>query len=128
MKKDIRLLDGLIYSTFFIMTTIILFILYKDIPSRGVLNFVTAYAVFAIIIPFYILIRVMFTVKRFNSYEVKQETIKFLAISIVLITLQFVSSRIFSAPNIRLLSTIPSSLIIAFGLVCFDVVFLKKAK
>lgn len=124
MKKDVRILDGLIYSTFFIMTTVILFILYKDIPSRGVLNFVTVYAVFAIIIPFYILIRIAFTIKQFKFCEFKQELIKFSAIFIGLITIK----ALMPLHNSNILENIPSLFVIAFGLICFDIVFLKKAK
>lgn len=128
MRKDIRILDELLYSTFFIMTIIILFIIYKDIPSKAVLNFVTAYAIFAIIIPFYILIRVLFTVKHFNFYEVKQEGVKFLAIFLGLLILKFISNILLPIPDINILKTMPNSLLLAFGLICFDIVFLKKAK
>ena len=60
MKKgNVRTLDGIIYSLFIFMTIVTLFIIYRDIPSNAVLNFVTAYAIFAILIPLYILVRVL---------------------------------------------------------------------
>ena len=74
MKKgNVRTLDGIIYSLFIFMTIVTLFIIYRDIPSNAVLNFVTAYAIFAILIPLYILVRVLFTVKHFTFEEVKKE-------------------------------------------------------
>ena len=79
MKKgNVRTLDGIIYSLFIFMTIVTLFIIYRDIPSNAVLNFVTAYAIFAILIPLYILVRVLFTVKHFTFEEVKKEGVKFL--------------------------------------------------
>lgn len=72
-KRNVRTLDGIIYSLFIFMTIATLFVIYRDIPSKATLNFVTAYAIFAIFIPLYILIRVLFTVKQFTFEEVKKK-------------------------------------------------------
>lgn len=127
-KRNVRTLDGIIYSLFIAMTIITLFVIYRDIPSRATLNFVTAYAIFAIFIPLYILIRVLCTVKHFTFNEVKKEGVKFLILFLGIILLRFIGDLFLPLPNLRLSRTLPSSLIFAFGITCFDIALSKRPK
>ena len=101
-KGNVRTLDGIIYSLFIFMTIVTLFIIYRDIPSNAVLNFVTAYAIFAILIPLYILVRVLFTVKHFTFEEVKKEGVKFLMFFIGIMMLNLVGDFLLPLPDLKL--------------------------
>lgn len=127
-KRNVRTLDGIIYSLFIFMTIATLFIIYRDIPSNTTLNFVTAYAIFAIFIPLYILIRVLFTVKHFTFEEVKKEGVKFLMFFIGIMMLRFIGDFFLPLPDLKLSKMLPSSLIFAFGITCFDIVLSKRPK
>ncbi|EOU1683490.1 TPA: hypothetical protein I9059_001944 [Clostridium perfringens] len=127
-KRNVRTLDGIIYSLFIFMTIATLFVIYRDIPSKATLNFVTAYAIFAIFIPLYILIRVLFTVKHFTFEEVKKEGVKFLMFFIGIMMLRFIGDFFLPLPDLKLSKTLPSSLIFAFGITCFDIVLSKRPK
>lgn len=127
-KGNVRTLDGIIYSLFIFMTIVTLFIIYRDIPSKAVLNFVTAYAIFAILIPLYILIRVLFTVKHFTFEEVKKEGVKFLMFFIGIMMLNLVGDFLLPLPDLKLSKMLPSSLGFAFGITCFDIVLSKRTK
>ena len=127
-KRNVRTLDGIIYSLFIAMTIITLFVIYRDIPSKATLNLVTAYAIFAIFIPLYILIRVLCTVKHFTFNEVKKEGVKFLILFLGIILLRFIGDLFLPLPNLRLSRTLPSSLIFAFGITCFDIALSKRPK
>ncbi|MDK0864624.1 hypothetical protein P5F16_13235 [Clostridium perfringens] len=127
-KRNVRTLDGIIYSLFIFMTIATLFVIYRDIPSKATLNFVTAYAIFAIFIPLYILIRVLFTVKHFTFEEVKKEGIKFLMFFIGIMMLRFIGDFFLPLPDLKLSKMLPSSLIFAFGITCFDIVLSKRPK
>ncbi len=110
------------------MTIATLFVIYRDIPSKATLNFVTAYAIFAIFIPLYILIRVLFTVKHFTFEEVKKEGVKFLMFFIGIMMLRFIGDFFLPLPDLKLSKMLPSSLIFAFGITCFDIVLSKRPK
>lgn len=127
-KRNVRTLDGIIYSLFIFMTIATLFVIYRDIPSKSTLNFVTAYAIFAIFIPLYILIRVLFTVKHFTFEEVKKEGVKFLMFFIGIMMLRFIGDFFLPLPDLKLSKMLPSSLIFAFGITCFDIVLSKRPK
>lgn len=127
-KRNVRTLDGIIYSLFIFMTIATLFVIYRDIPSKATLNFVTAYAIFAIFIPLYILIRVLFTVKHFTFEEVKKEGVRFLMFFIGIMMLRFIGDFFLPLPDLKLSKTLPSSLIFAFGITCFDIVLSKRPK
>lgn len=127
-KRNIRTLDALVYFLFVLMTMVTLFIIYKDIPSRSALTFVTAYAILAILIPFYILIRVLFTVKQFTLEEVKKEGFKFVIFFICIMMLGLIGNFILPLPDLRLSKILPSSLAFAFGITCFDIAFSKRTK
>lgn len=127
-KTNIRTLDGFIYSLFIFMTIVTLFIIYRDIPSKSAFNFVTAYAIFAILIPLYILIRVLFTVKHFTFEEIKKEGVKFLKFFVGIMLLNFILNFLLPLPDLKLSKMLPSSLGIAFGAICFDIIFSKKTK
>ena len=127
-KRNVRTLDGIIYSLFIFMTIATLFVIYRDIPSNTTLNFVTAYAIFAIFIPLYILIRVLFTVKHFTFEEVKKEGVKFLMFFIGIMMLRFIGDFFLPLPDLKLSKMLPSSLIFAFGITCFDIVLSKRPK
>lgn len=127
-KRNVRTLDGIIYSLFIFMTLSILFIIYRDIPSRAVLNFVTAYAIFIMLIPLYILIRVLFTVKHFTFDEVKKEGIKFLVFFAGVAALNFIYNFLLELPTLKFSKMLPSSLGFSFGITCFDIVLSKRAK
>ncbi|PWX07725.1 hypothetical protein CYK68_13185 [Clostridium perfringens] len=127
-EKNVRTLDGIIYSLFIFMTIATLFVIYRDIPSKATLNFVTAYAIFAIFIPLYILIRVLFTVKHFTFEEVKKEGVKFLMFFIGIMMLRFIGDFFLPLPDLKLSKMLPSSLIFAFGITCFDIVLSKRPK
>ncbi|MDM0489858.1 hypothetical protein QTH65_13415 [Clostridium perfringens] len=127
-KRNVRTLDGIIYSLFIFMTIATLFVIYRDIPSKATLNFVTAYAIFAIFIPLYILIRVLFTVKHFTFEEVKKEGVKFLMFFIGIMMLRFIGDFFLPLPDLKLSKMLPSSLIFAFGITCFDIVLSKRPK
>ncbi|MDH2337096.1 MAG: hypothetical protein E7J22_10670 [Clostridium perfringens] len=127
-KRNVRTLDGIIYSLFIFMTIATLFVIYRDIPSKATLNFVTAYAIFAIFIPLYILIRVLFTVKQFTFEEVKKEGVKFLMFFIGIMMLRFIGDFFLPLPDLKLSKMLPSSLIFAFGITCFDIVLSKRPK
>ena len=127
-KRNVRTLDGIIYSLFIFMTIATLFVIYRDIPSKATLNFVTAYAIFAIFIPLYILIRVLFTVKHFTFEEVKKEGVKFLMFFIGIMMLRFIGDFFLPLPDLKLSKILPSSLIFAFGITCFDIVLSKRPK
>lgn len=127
-KRNVRTLDGIIYSLFIMMTIATLFVIYRDIPSKATLNFVTAYAIFAIIIPLYILIRVLCTVKHFTFSDVKKEGVKFFILFVGLLILRFIGDLFLPLPDLRLSRTLPSSLIFAFGITCFDIALSKRPK
>ncbi|ELC8443801.1 hypothetical protein QYB59_002880 [Clostridium perfringens] len=127
-KRNIRTLDALVYFLFVLMTIVTLFIIYKDVPSRSALTFVTAYAILAILIPFYILIRVLFTVKQFTFEEVKKEGVKFIVFFICIMMLGLIGNFMLSLPNLKFSKMLPPSLAFAFGITCFDIVFSKRAK
>lgn len=127
-KRNIRTLDAFVYSLFIFMTMVTLFIIYKDVPSKGALTFVTAYAILAILIPFYILIRVLFTVKKFTFEEVKKEGFKFVIFFISIMMLGLIGNFMLQLPNLRLSKMLLSALTFAFGITCFDIVFSKRAK
>ncbi|MDZ5255224.1 hypothetical protein [Clostridium sp. LIBA-8841] len=127
-KRNIRTLDALVYFLFVLMTMVTLFIIYKDVPSRSALTFVTAYAILAILIPFYILIRVLFTVKQFTFEEVKKEGFKFVIFFICIMMLGLIGNFILPLPDLRLSKILPSSLAFAFGITCFDIAFSKRTK
>lgn len=127
-KRNVRTLDGIIYSLFIFMTIATLFVIYRDIPSKATLNFVTAYAILAIFIPLYILIRVLFTVKHFTFEEVKKEGVKFLMFFIGIMMLRFIGDFFLPLPDLKLSKMLPSSLIFAFGITCFDIVLSKRPK
>ena len=127
-KRNVRTLDGIIYSLFIFMTIATLFVIYRDIPSKATLNFVTAYAIFAIFIPLYILIRVLYTVKHFTFEEVKKEGVKFLMFFIGIMMLRFIGDFFLPLPDLKLSKMLPSSLIFAFGITCFDIVLSKRPK
>ncbi|WP_368236069.1 hypothetical protein [Clostridium perfringens] len=127
-KRNVRTLDGIIYSLFIFMTIATLFVIYRDIPSKATLNLVTAYAIFAIFIPLYILIRVLFTVKHFTFEEVKKEGVKFLMFFIGIMMLRFIGDFFLPLPDLKLSKMLPSSLIFAFGITCFDIVLSKRPK
>ena len=127
-KRNVSTLDGIIYSLFIFMTIATLFVIYRDIPSKATLNFVTAYAIFAIFIPLYILIRVLFTVKHFTFEEVKKEGVKFLMFFIGIMMLRFIGDFFLPLPDLKLSKMLPSSLIFAFGITCFDIVLSKRSK
>ena len=127
-KRNVRTLDGIIYSLFIFMTIATLFVIYRDIPSKATLNFVTAYAIFAIFIPLYILIRVLFTVKHFTFEEVKKEGVKFLMFFIGIMMLRFIGDFFLPLPDLKLSKMLASSLIFAFGITCFDIVLSKRPK
>ncbi len=127
-KTNIRTLDGFIYSLFIFMTIVTLFIIYRDIPSKSAFNFVTAYAIFAILIPLYILIRVLFTVKHFTFEDIKKEGVKFLKFFVGIMLLNFILNFLLPLPDLKLSKMLHSSLWIAFGVICFDIIFSKKTK
>lgn len=127
-KTNIRTLDGIIYSLFIFMTIVTLFIIYRDIPSKSAFNFVTAYAIFAILIPLYILIRVLFTVKHFTFEEVKKEGIKFLMFFVGIMLLNFIGDLLLPLPDLKLSKMLPSSLGFAFGATCFHIILSKRTE
>lgn len=127
-KRNVRTLDGIIYSLFVFMTIVTLFIIYRDIPSKATLNFVTAYAIFAILIPLYILVRVLFTVKQFTFEEIKKEGVKFLIFFVGIMMLGFVGDFLLPIPDLKIGKMLPSSLGFAFGITCFDIVLSKRTK
>lgn len=127
MKKDVRLLDTFIYTLFFVSTAITLFIVYRDIPSNFAFDFVVFYAFLVMVIPFYIVTRVVFTVKHFDKFDKKSTIISFIKQFILIMIGEFIINLILPIHSINMVKAIPTTLAFTFGIVCFEILFLKKA-
>jgi glucan phosphoethanolaminetransferase (alkaline phosphatase superfamily) len=115
-----------IFSLFIISTIAMLFIVYKNINHPLAKNFGIYYLYLTFFIVIFTPIIVIIKIRKLKWIEIKNRLIKFIALFILLGSLNFILDYFFKPGDIDLVKNLTLSFGFSFGISFLDVLFLSK--
>ncbi|NBI05368.1 hypothetical protein [Senegalia massiliensis] len=129
MKKNISFVfTRILYILFGIYTSIVLFIVYKDIDSSFTFKFVVGYAFFAFFMIIYVPFITFYNLRKFKWTEIKKRLIRFISFFILFGTINYGFSYLFRSSDINFYNIFFTALGLSFGISFIDITFLRNKK
>lgn len=125
-RNRVLIFTRVLILLFIIGTIIALFIALRNIDNRISIDFLFGYLFFAIFLIIYVLIITILNSRKLKWIEIRTMVFKFIALFILLGTINFIFDYVFRPTKIDLVREFSISIGLAFGITFLDVTIFKK--
>ncbi len=115
-----------LYSTFLILTIIMLFMVYKDFSGKMGLTLGMIYVFFTFFIILYTIIIIVVNFKKSKDKNIVKRLTRFIMIFLLVGIFNYILDKIFTPSDINLVKNFSIALGLAIGVSFFDVILLKN--
>lgn len=115
-----------LYSTFLILTIIMLFMVYKDFSGKMGLTLGMIYVFFTFFIILYTIIIIVVNLKKSKHKNIVKRLTRFIMIFLLVGILNYILDKIFTPSDIDLVKNFSIAFGLAVGVSFFDVILLKN--
>ena len=115
-----------LYSTFLILTIIMLFMVYKDFSGKMGLTLGMIYVFFTFFIILYTIIIIVVNLKKSKDKNIVKRLTRFIMIFLLVGIFNYILDKIFTPSDINLVKNFSIALGLAIGVSFFDIILLKK--
>lgn len=115
-----------LYSTFLILTIIMLFMVYKDFSGKMGLTLGMIYVFFTFFIILYTIIIIVVNLKKSKDKNIVKRLTRFIMIFLLVGIFNYILDKIFTPSDINLVKNFSIALGLAIGVSFFDIILLKN--
>ena len=115
-----------LYSTFLILTIIMLFMVYKDFSGKMGLTLGMIYVFFTFFIILYTIIIIVVNFKKSKDKNIVKRLTRFIMIFLLVGIFNYILDKIFTPSDINLVKNFSIALGLAIGVSFFDIILLKN--
>ena len=115
-----------LYSTFLILTIIMLFMVYKDFSGKMGLTLGMIYVIFTFFIILYTIIIIVVNLKKSKDKNIVKRLTRFIMIFLLVGIFNYILDKIFTPSDINLVKNFSIALGLAIGVSFFYVILLKN--